>query len=102
LQLSGDIRDLLRGKFPSHGYSQPSLNVYDYTQASPPWLFFCDIENVTRMRAQNFSHHWQRYLYSVKLEVVDFYRDDGDTFAYGFEVADTSYGDMGNSTFGGL
>jgi hypothetical protein len=85
LHLSGDIRDILRGKFAAEGYSQATLNVYDYTQVTPPWIFFCDIENVQVDRAQNFPHLWQRYLYIVSFDVCDYYTNDQDSFAYGSE-----------------
>lgn len=82
LQISGDIRDILRGKFATLGYGHPTLPVFDYTQATPTQIFYCDIEGVRRDRAQNFPHRWQKYLYVVKLEVVDYYTDDETPVPY--------------------
>jgi hypothetical protein len=79
-QLVGDIRDIVRGKLPNIGYSQPTLNVYDYTQATPSFIFFCDVENVTSVRVTTFSHRWQRYLYELRLEVIDYYGSEADQY----------------------
>lgn len=89
-QISGDIRDLLRGKFPNlgtgrGGYSQPTLDVYDYSHATPSWIFFCDLEDVIRDRMHNFPHRWQRYLYTVRVTAIDYYGDQNDSYAYGSE-----------------
>jgi hypothetical protein len=79
-QLSGDVRDILRGKFPDFGFSQPTLNVLDYTMATPAWIFYCDIEHVTRQRATDFTHKWQRYLFEIRCEVIDYYANSDDVY----------------------
>lgn len=83
IHLSNDIKDIMRGKFASLGYTQPTLDVYDYTQPTPSWIFFCDVENVQVDRSQNYTHLWQRYLYIVSFSLCDFYDNDLDPFAYG-------------------
>ena len=85
IQISGDIRDILRGKFPDLGFSQATLDVLDYTQSTPSKIFFCDIENVQVDRTQNFPHIWQKYLYSISLVLCDYYNNQDDAFAYGTE-----------------
>lgn len=83
LQISGDVRDILRGKFTALGLSQPTLDVFDYTMATPSWIFFCDIERVRRDRVRTFTHHWQRYMFTVSGELYDYYGNDADPVAYG-------------------
>lgn len=77
-QLSGDIRDILRGKIPSIGRNMPVVNVYDYTQGQPTQIFYCTVERVTKDRSPTFTHRWQRYLYVVSVDICDFYNDPND------------------------
>lgn len=77
LHLSGDVRDILRGKLPSIGRTNPALPVYDYRQATPPIVFYCYLENVLVDRAKGFSQPWMRYWFSVRVDVVDENFEDG-------------------------
>ena len=72
-QLSGDIRDILRGKIPSVGRDMPVINVLDYTSSTPSQIFYCTVERVTKDRSPTFTHRWQRYLYVVAMDLVDYY-----------------------------
>ena len=85
LQISGDVRDIIRGKFSTQFTNQAQLPVLDWTQGttSPPTLFMCDIEHVTRDRALNFPHKFQRYLWVIRFEVIDYYTSDADVTYYG-------------------
>lgn len=74
--LSGDIRDILRGKMPSLGFSRPTVPVFDASLATPSWLFDCDVEDVQKERGHNPANATQRYWWSVTAAIVDTYRDD--------------------------
>lgn len=76
LQVSGDIRDILRGAFVSLGYGAAEIPVFDYTMATPSQIFYVDVERVRRDRAQNYSKKFQRFLYMVSLDIVDYYSSD--------------------------
>jgi hypothetical protein len=79
--LSGDIRDILRGKIPSIGRNMPVVNIYDYTQATPPMIGYCEVSKVVKERSPSFSHRWERYLYVIRVELDDYYdtvTDDAD------------------------
>lgn len=78
LQISGDVRDILRGKFTTLGFGAAELPVFDYTQESPVQIFYCDIEHVRRDRAQSYSKRYQRFLYMISVDIIDYYSDDVD------------------------
>ncbi len=71
LHIVNDVRDALRGKLPSIGRTRPTLSVLDRTLATPVEIFTCEIEDVVVDRANNFNRPWMRYLYSIRLDVVD-------------------------------
>lgn len=77
MDLTNDIRDILRGKMGSIGRGRPSFTVFDYRQATPNRLFRCGIENVISDRARNFPRPWQQHWYVVRCDVLDTYSDDG-------------------------
>ncbi len=79
LDLAHDIRDLLRGKMPSIGYTRQGFDVLDYQLATPAPLFFCEIQNVTVDRARNFPQAWKRYWFSIRCDVLDTYMDETDS-----------------------
>jgi hypothetical protein len=59
--LSGDIRDILRGKMPSISIEDPGFMVLDWEQPDPkPELFFVDVEDVMLDRSPNptAQRHW--------------------------------------------
>lgn len=79
--LAGDIRDLLKGRFGSIGRDSPTLTVWDLTQASPHQeLFVAQIENVMQERGRAFLKPYQKYWFSVGLDVV--YAYESDLFNY--------------------
>lgn len=83
LQISGDVRDIIRGKFAAQFTNQGQLPVLNYTQTGNPFAFMCDIENVTRDRAQNFPRKYERFLWVIRCEIIDYYSADSDTTYYG-------------------
>lgn len=76
LQLSGDVRDILRGKIPSIGRSRSVLDIYDYTQATPPIFTSLELRNVNEDRARNFPHPWQQHWFVVLADLEDEYMDE--------------------------
>jgi hypothetical protein len=71
-----DVKDILRGKFTSIDRDDPSFDVYDYTQATPPVITRCQIEEVETGHAHGFSHPWMAHWYSCQFVVVDTYGDE--------------------------
>jgi hypothetical protein len=78
VHLSGDVRDILRGKMPSVGAGRPVIPVLDFTMATPVPIFSVQIENVTRDRAPSFTHAWQQFWFMVPFDVVDDYDTEVD------------------------
>lgn len=81
LQISGDVRDILRGKFAAlSNYATPeTLAVLDYTLATPTLIFTCEVRNVNRDRAVQTTHRWGNYLFSISCVVLDYYTSDADS-----------------------
>lgn len=78
LHIGRDIRDFLQGRMPSIGRGSPSLTVLDYTLATPTELFTCELENISLNRAHDFPKEYQKYWYSIYVELVDSYGDEND------------------------
>lgn len=77
LHLIRDMKDILDGRMSFIGRNDPSFDVYDYRQATPPMLFRCQIEEVSVDRAHGFMKPWMEHWYSCAFLVVDSYsRDD--------------------------
>lgn len=70
-----DVRDILRGRFTHLGQTGPHISVYDYSMATPGYLFDVQIENVLVDRAHNVPTPRLAHWYSVRFEVVDHYAD---------------------------
>lgn len=71
-----DVRDILMGRFNSLNRTDPSIPVYDWTQATPSLLFRVGIENMVVDRAQNFPSPRLAHWYALRFEVVDHYADE--------------------------
>lgn len=76
--LAHDLRDILRGKFPSIGRGRPSVQVFDMTVDPPVPLFYVDIDNVVADKAVAAAHPWQRHWWAVRFDVLDSYGDEDD------------------------
>lgn len=73
-----DMQDILRGRFTAIGRNDTVFPVFDYSQATPPIIFYCDIQNVFVDRAHGFLKPWLEHWYSCSFEVIDTYdSDDG-------------------------
>lgn len=73
--LSGDVRDILRGKHAAAGRTRPSFEVLDYRMATPESLFYCTIENVARDKANSYEKPWEKFWYSISFDVLDGFWD---------------------------
>ena len=76
LHVIRDVKDIVGGRIPSIGVQRPNFPVYDFTQATPPVEFYCDIEDVVVDRAHDFPKPWQKYWYACRFTVVDHYADE--------------------------
>lgn len=76
--LIGDVRDILAGRMPSVGRSAPILPVYDYTQATPPVITTCELEDILVDRAHDFPKAFQKYWFACRVVVVDHYGNEND------------------------
>lgn len=71
-----DVRDILGGRFPSLDRTGPKVDVYDWTQATPSYLFYVDIEGLLVDRAQNWPSPRLANWYMCRFDVVDNYADE--------------------------
>lgn len=78
LQLIRDVKDLIEGRIASAGRTRPNFPVYDFRQATPPTLFYCDIEDAFIDRAVDFPKPYQRHWYACRFDVVDAYDNESD------------------------
>ena len=79
MQLSGDIYDIIRGKFSSlrdSGLADGTLTVYDLSSASKPEIFYCDLENPQISRNRNWDLKYNKFWWTVAVEIMDNYTDD--------------------------
>lgn len=79
IHLSNDVRCILEGRMPSIGRNAPRFTVMDLTQATPTELFVVQIENVNLARGRSFSKPWEKFWYSIVLELVDVYGNEEDS-----------------------
>ncbi len=77
--LSNDIRDILRGKFPSIGRIRPLCEVYDKTMATPSVIFTVDLEEVRWDRGRSFAEDWLKHWFVVSATLTDVYGDEDDS-----------------------
>jgi hypothetical protein len=81
MQLSGDIFDIIRGKFSAlrtSGIADGRLTVYDLSQATPSAIFYCDLEDVEINRNRNWELKFNKFWWIIAVEIVDNYTDDLD------------------------
>lgn len=71
-----DLTALLEGRVASAGRTRPNFVVWDYTQATPTELFYCQIEDVIWDKALDFPKPWQRHWYSCRFDIIDVYADE--------------------------
>ena len=78
LHLVQDIKDILGGRVSAIGRTMPNLPVYDYSQVTPPLLFYCRLEDPIIDRPTTFERPWMRYFRTIRFDVVDSYGTDND------------------------
>jgi hypothetical protein len=76
--LIGDVADLLEGRFASIGRTGPTVDVYDFRQATPSVVATCDVVNLRVDRAHGWTKEWLRNWFSIQFQLVDFYGEDED------------------------
>lgn len=86
LQLSGDCRDIIRGKFAQLPFfSTPEvIPVFDYTLATPVQIFSVEVLSVARDRPVQTGHRWMNYMHSLHVVLLDYYDNTNDATGYGF------------------
>lgn len=75
-ELTGDIYDILRGKFNAIN-DDTSVAVYDLT-GDNELLFHCDYEDIEVMRSRNWDLPFNKYWWTIAVDIIDTYRDDRD------------------------
>lgn len=78
MDVANDIRDILRGKLPSIGREATSFDVYDFSDATPPVIFQCELENVIVDRARGAVQPWEKFWFAIRCDVIDAYGDEFD------------------------
>jgi hypothetical protein len=72
LHLINDVASILRGINVEAGRSDSVFQVWDYSQATPPQIGYCDIEDVTVDRNREVGKPWKRHWFSVFFTVIDY------------------------------
>lgn len=70
--LSGDIRDLLKGKMSGLNRTKSTLEVLDLTQDPSPSAFYCDLEGIESAKVRASEQQHRRDYYTVGGYVVDY------------------------------
>ena len=77
IHLSGDIYDILVGKFGSIGRSDDKLDVYNLAIDGEPFLFTCELKNIETARVREWNKPFNKYWWVIGCTVVDYYYGDG-------------------------
>lgn len=78
IELSGDIRDLVRGRVPAVGRTQPIFDVIDSGHEPSTKLGYALISDVDLTKqATHFDRAWLQNWYTVTCRLVDFYSPTG-------------------------
>lgn len=76
LQVMGDIRDIVRGKLPSIGRTQPCFDCFDYRLDPPEAFTVIQVQNILEDRARNFPKEWQAHWFVLRADLEDEYMDE--------------------------
>lgn len=72
VDISNDLRDLLRGRLPSDGTG--TFPIFDYRQATPPIIGYFNVRDVGALRNVSVSEDsWMRHWFRVRCELEDTY-----------------------------
>lgn len=71
--LIGDVLAIVVGEFPDIGRSWPSLEVFDWTLATPTYLFTVqfDTERTRTAKVHRYDQPWERWWYTCVTEVIE-------------------------------
>lgn len=73
--IAGDVRDILKGRFPSIGCNFATIPIRDIGQATPPVFTTLNLESITVDRSMHAPHAWQQHWYAVQFVLLDTYDD---------------------------
>ena len=76
--LAGDVRSILQGRFPSIGRTEPHVEIYDLSMATPMHVFTVDLENIMSGRQRHFAKGYEKFWWTVMFDVKDEYGDEYD------------------------
>ena len=68
-----DLEDIIQGRMPSIGRDRPNLIVYDYSQATPPQIFTCQLDDVQIDRGRISNERWKYSWFACSFVVIDTY-----------------------------
>lgn len=71
-----DVRDIVGGRMSSIGRADASIEIFNYTEATPSVFTVVDIENAIVDRAVDFPKAWLKHWYTCRFDVVDHYYDE--------------------------
>lgn len=71
--LIGDVRSITVGEMPAIGRSWPTLDVLDYSLATPTYLFTVefDTEHIRSAKVRHYDQPWERWWYSCVIEAIE-------------------------------
>jgi hypothetical protein len=84
MQLSGDLFDIVRGKFSAiaeAGISaQPNgrMPIYDLTQSEKPLIFYVGLEEIHIHRTRQWKDQFNKFWWIIAVTIIDAYADDTD------------------------
>jgi hypothetical protein len=80
MHLASDIKEILQGRFTSIGRDNPVFDVYDLSQATPEFLFYCEIEEVELDRSRFHSKPYEKYWWVVSCIITYTYNNDAEDY----------------------
>lgn len=77
VHMINDVKDIIEGRMPSIGRTQPNFYVYDtYSAATPTALFSCEITDVQIDRGRVSRETWKSSWFACSFIVIDYYADE--------------------------
>lgn len=77
--LANDIRDLVRGRHG--GRTGSGFTIYDYQMATPSSIGWLELERAQVFKEDLPTRPWQKFWYSVRFDVIDYYYGEDDPAA---------------------
>ncbi len=76
--LTGDVRAILEGRFPSINRVGVTIPIYDLREATPSLLFTVDLQNISSSKQRMYNKPFQRNWWTIMFDVLDTYTDEDD------------------------